>query len=699
MKVGAYWFAWLACALYVALGGLLVLLTAWTTPELALGTAINSVLAAPFPLMGVLLVARRPAHPIGWLLCGAWLLMLLGFLGLGYAQSTAVNAPDMLASGVASAWLGGWLEKLGLGLLPFLLLLFPDGRLPSRRWRPLAWLGAGVAGAWAVAAAIAPGVLRGVDGNPLPIENPFGFELVGGLIGPFAGLGGALVFVVALAGVGSLLMRFRRARGDERQQIKWAAYAGVVMLTLIGINTALGYNNVAQVAKRDPAFLLLNFVLWGLTFAVLPLAMGLAILKYHLWDIDRFISRTVVYGVMWLAIAGAYIGGAALFGLAVGERLPLSMAIAGTIVATFVFQPARHALERLADRLVFGERLGGYELLARFGSTLDQTVDSHQLAEVLARSVRRGLGVHWARVVMLRHADAATSWEPVAADGIDLLTPSPAAASAPLIHGNTRVGVLECGPKVDGAFTHKDQELLITLGRQAALALRNARLTAELAERVDELAASRVRLVKAEDAGRRRLERDIHDGVQQELVAMMAKVRLSRNQLARDPTLAQATLGEVQEDLRQTLDDVRELAAGIHPAVLSDRGLLDAIDARIGRLPLAIAIDAGDLADGKRYPAALEGTAYFVVCEALANVLKHAAARHATVRLASQPGSLCVEVADDGCGFDPANVTGTGLRGLADRLEALGGTLSVLSQVGAGTRLRAELPVLEGGRA
>jgi hypothetical protein len=203
----------------------------------------------------------------------------------------------------------------------------------------------------------------------------------------------------------------------------------------------------------------------GLTFPVLPLAIGLAILKYRLWDIDRFISRTLVYGALWLAIGVAYAGGAAVFGLAVGERLPLSLAIDGTILATLVFQPARRAVEHVADRLVFGERLTGYELLGRLGATLDQTIDSRQLAGVLASAVRRGLGVQWARVVMLRQPGSATGWEPVAADGIELLASSPASATAPLVNGQTRVGMLECGPKVDGVFMQKDRELLVTLGR------------------------------------------------------------------------------------------------------------------------------------------------------------------------------------------------------------------------------------------
>lgn len=203
-----------------------------------------------------------------------------------------------------------------------------------------------------------------------------------------------------------------------------------------------------------------------------------------------------------------------------------------------------------------------------------------------------------------------------------------------------------------------------------------------------------MRLVRAEEAGRRRIERDIHDGVQQELVALIAKLRLARNQLQRDPALAERTLGELQADARQALQDLRELARGIHPPLLSDHGLLAAVEARTARLPLEVSVEPDGVA-GVRYAPEVEGAAYFLVCEGLANALKHAQARRVAVRLAEQECRLCVEVADDGRGFDPEATAGSGLRGLADRVEALGGTLRVLSRPAEGTRLAAELPVRE----
>jgi signal transduction histidine kinase len=294
------------------------------------------------------------------------------------------------------------------------------------------------------------------------------------------------------------------------------------------------------------------------------------------------------------------------------------------------------------------------------------------------------------------------SLEPIGADGIGLHEPASPALAVPLIHGQEHVGSIECGPKEEGTFQARDRELLATLGRQAALAIRNAALAAELAERLAEierqareLAASRTRIVQAEEAGRRRIERDIHDGVQQELVALLAKARLARNQLARDPGLAAATLAELQADVRQALADLRELAHGIHPPLLSDRGLLEAIEAQAARLPVPVRIDADGVGRDTRYAAETEGAAYFLVCEGLANALKHGAATRVEVRLASLPMGLRVEVADDGRGFEPAGAVGSGLRGLADRVEALGGQLEIVSRPAGGTRLIALLPARE----
>jgi signal transduction histidine kinase len=212
---------------------------------------------------------------------------------------------------------------------------------------------------------------------------------------------------------------------------------------------------------------------------------------------------------------------------------------------------------------------------------------------------------------------------------------------------------------------------------------------------VEDLAASRARLVQAEELERRRLERDLHDGVQQELVGLLARLGLARNQLRRDSDLAEATLREAQVDAQRALEGLQELARGIHPAILTDRGLVEAVEERATRMPMPVEVHANGLGGGARFPLEMEGAAYFFVSEGLANIVKYASAKRAFVRFHTEPGQLVVEVRDDGRGFDLARVKKSGLRGLEDRISALGGRVEFVSRPGQGTELRAFLPVSE----
>jgi signal transduction histidine kinase len=438
------------------------------------------------------------------------------------------------------------------------------------------------------------------------------------------------------------------------------------------------------------------------TIVLFPAGLAVGLLRHRLFDVEVVLGRSLVYGALWLVITLAYAGLAAAFGMAAGAYLPVSWAIIGTLVATLAFQPARQRLQRLADRWVFGEKLGDRELLVRFGALLEHTIQPQDMAPRMAAVIRQGLGVTWVRVAVRRRVGERSALDPVGAAGIDLHADASPVATAALIQGDDQVGIIECGPKEEGQFDARDREILASLGRQAALAMHNARLTTELQERIEEiqqqaqeLVASRARLVQAQEDERRRIERDIHDGVQQDIVALLAKIRLARSQLARDPALVKATLIELQDECRQTLADIRELARGIHPPLLSDRGLVEAIEARVARVPIPVAVVMDGLGRGTRMTESIEGAAYFFVCEGLSNVLKHASARAATIRVTATPDNLLLELSDDGCGFAANWMTASGLRGLADRLEALGGKLRVDSQLGRGTRLVASLPVQE----
>ena len=646
------------------------------------GPAVNVGTGLAWYVAGVLAYMARPANRAAWLL-----LVMATALAIGKAVGDGVSLAATAHPEVAHAWAAvvivdaaGW-AVTAAGIAVF--ATFPDGKYqrPYERWivrglppafLPLVllymvgspWVGTSQFG-WVTLDAASPIYVRGLD----PIGAAAG-----------AVIGANLLAIIP--GLALLLLRYRRFGGDQRRQIRWPLYAlSVSALSVVVMAFAPG-------PPAMPFWLAAGQYL--ITMALLPAGLAMGIVMHRGLDIDDVIRRSVVYGALWALIAAVYIVVAAAFGIAVGQRVPLTLAVLLAIGATIFFQPARRRLERLADRLVFGPRLSGYELISQLGVRLQSTAAAEDVAGSVAGAVQAGLGASWVRVLLNRPEPT-----PIAVAGLVPIGAAPFELTAPLVHGDRMVGVIECGPKVEGRYETGDQELLNTLGRQAALAIRNSQLSAELSDHVDELAASRARLVQAEEVGRRRLERDLHDGVQQELVGVLARLGLARNQLRRDRDLAETTLREAQVDAQRALEGLQELARGIHPAILTDRGLIEAVEERATRMTVPVEVHANGLGQGARFPLELEGAAYFFVSEGLANILKYASATRVHVRFHSEPGQLVIEVEDDGRGFEPAGVKKSGLRGLEDRISALGGRVEVASRPGHGTELRAYLPVRE----
>jgi signal transduction histidine kinase len=618
---------------------------------------------------------------VGWLVAAVGLTGTVAITGNAYA---AVEPALPARSWVywASSSLGG----LVLPAVALLLLMFPDGCLLSRRWRAAAATITVAATLLTVGTALSEYSPPGEDDfsfgkpwldNPLPVTIGEAHPLWGGGIAWPMLLASLVVALVAFG------LRFRRADADRRRQIKW-------MIPPFGL-VAVGYLGMV-VEGADRTF----WLLVPGAFAV-PAAIAVAVLRHRLWDIDLLIRRSVVYSVIWLALGLIYVAIAAVPGLALGDRVPVSVAVGITVLATIAFQPARRHVDRLVGRLLFGERESELQLLARFGATVADTFDVTELAPRVADTVRRGLDLEWARVGLALDDERV---EPAGAAGIGLATPAVPAVVISLAHSGTQLGAIECGPKRDGRLTERDHVLLAGLARQAALGLHNAHLAAELSARLDEigrqaaeLRASRARLVAAQDIERRRLERDLHDGVQQDIVSLLSRLGVARSQLRRDPAEAELTLAELQVQTGQVLRDLRQLAQGIHPSVLTDRGILEAIEAKLTQVPVGVELHADPSLRGARFDPDVEAAAYFFVSEGLANAMKHAGARKVSVRLATAERQLLVEVVDDGTGFLPANVSGSGLTGLRDRIEAVGGGMHVRSSPGRGCRLQAHIPL------
>ena len=653
-----------------------------------LGAQTLAVLAFLVPLYGTGLFAyfKRPDLPIARLLFVAASCWTVTLSGAGVLEE--IHDQQGL---VSELWpvvlLGGFSQMGALVFSALFVALFPDGVYgrPYERVAARAMLALLAVPVVAVVTSTTVDVAPEASGNT-EVSNPL-------QVGSLSGQGGAVETLASLSGsafaaaIVLLFLRYRRAGQEQRSQIRlvlFVAFAGVVGAEVLWLLTP--FQTVG--------------IVWAVACAsLLPVAVLVAILRYRLLDADILIRKSLVYGALWLLIAAAYVGAAAALGIAAGGRVPLAVAVLLTVVATLAFQPARRRLEALADRWVFGERLGGYELLTRFGTTLEETFDPEELFARLADTVRRGLRVSWARVLVRRPAGEGFVLDPQAAAGIEPDAAVEPAASVPLSHGGEALGTIEIGPKEEGQLSEEDHRLLDTLARQAALAIRNARLAsdlsvslAEIKVQAEELRASRKRLVSAGDAERRRIERNIHDGVQQELVALIANLRLVRNQLSRDPAEADQTLAGLLGEAGHVLEDLRELARGIHPSLLSDHGLVEAIEARAARMPIPVSVQVDAASRGARFADEIEGAAYFVVSEALANVFKHSQASRAIVGVGYADGGLELEVSDDGACFDASGTKGSGLAGMSDRVEALGGRLTLRSRVGEGTRIAVRLP-------
>ncbi len=525
---------------------------------------------------------------------------------------------------------------------------------------------------------------------PLPIVLPavFGLFSLWALFLPVHEVE-AWVFVL-----GALVLVARCLCSPDLPHRRWLLVFGVAALVLL-LGRAVVLSSRTWASDVDTGLLYVTgLLLGGLPSLFVPVAVAVAAFRRGLLGMRLVVRPVVIYGLLWLVIGGWYLGTAMTLGLAVGQYLPLGLAVLVTAMATMVGQPARTRLNQVAARWAFGRRPTNFELLVQFGTTLEHAFELDRLAPRLACCLREGLDLRWTRV---RLGSGELVAEGVAGD------PAEHGTKTLIRLGDDVLGAIECGPKAEGRFTAADHDLVETLARQSALAVHNTRLTAELSARVEqtqrqarELAASRARIVHTQDTERRRIERRLHDGIQQELVALVAKLRLVRNQVRRGGEHADSTLAEVQNDAYLVIEELREFAHGIHPPVLTDQGLVAAVTSSARRLPLPVTIEVEDSVATARFPVNIEESAFFLISEALTNVLKHADATQAVIRLTRTPEELLLSVRDDGAGFQPGSAGGSGLTGMRDRADAVGGKLQVISEPGAGTTIHAQLPARSG---
>jgi signal transduction histidine kinase len=650
--------------------------------------------------VGLVIATRQRHNPIGWLLLAGSLVGALHASSGEYAYRGLSVTPELPAT-VWVAWLSNWVIDLVFpaGILLFIVLLFPTGKLVSRRWRLLVWVALAfdaplilitVASDYPIT--IAPNV-RAIA-SPLAIQG-FSSTVLGQLWYIWPGMD-----LLLLLGGASLVVRYRRAAGEERQQIKWFAYA--VVITLVAYVATIPFG-LAQTYNTA----LSNAVLEGGFGVAVPIACALAILKYRLYGIDVVISRTLVYGSLAALITGVYVGIAVGIGELVGSggRPNLGLSILATAIVALGFQPARERLQRIANRLVYGRRATPYQVLSEFSSHVAGSYAADEVLPRMARVLQGGTGAEvatvWLRSGGVLHAaaayperDHAAAVAPAELPVNGVLPDLPHVTRAVEVrHQGELLGALSVVKRRGESLTPVEEKLLDDLAHQAGLVLRNVGLTADLQRRLEELRASRQRLVSAQDAERRRLERNLHDGAQQHLVALKVKLGLAEMLTARDPEKAKATIAQLKADTDEALETLRDLARGIYPPLLAEKGLATALESQVRKATLPVTVDADGIG---RYPQELEATVYFCVLEALQNVHKYASASHVAVRLSKQDGALRFEVEDDGHGFDVATAKrGSGLTNMIDRVDSLGGDVTVISAIGSGTTVAGRIPLPE----
>ena len=636
-----------------------------------------AVIAIAFGLLSWVVLPRQWGNRV------VWVYLLVAVLAGVYVLSNAVAFAGMRAGGFAigleqidelrpidlgpvSAW-GVFLSDVAVtpaiwGLLSLGVLLFPNGGLPSPRWRWVAWL--------AVASMLATSVILGY------LERPGGDLRYGALdtyddiiVWPLLGLVVATGFSFI-----SLLVRFRRSTGAERQQIRWVLFGSALSVPALGV--AVMFDGVDQNA-------LAVIVLIGLT--IYSAGFWLAITRYHLYDIDVVISRSIVFAVLAAFITGVYAIVVAGVGSWIGAGSSnLGLSIAATALVAVAFEPVRLRIQRFANRVVFGTRATPYQVLSDLTARLASAESTEGLLERMVQRLTEGTGA--SRAVLRLDGASPTIWPPEGADNAE-----DDEFTLPITAGETIVGSVSVLKGRDESLTPTERGLVEDLAGSAGMVLNKMRLDADLATRAEELRVSRRRLVDAQAEERRRLERDLHDGAQQQVVALKVKLGLAQRFAEQEGSGRAAELiQEMAADAQAAIDEIRSLGKGIFPPLLASDGLRAALSAGAANAPIPILVDTGDLG---RYPREVEAAVYFCVSEAITNAIKYSEAGRIEVQLTGGDRRLDFVVADDGRGFDPiSSAKGSGLVGMRDRLEAVGGSLAVTSSPGRGTRVAGSIP-------
>ncbi|HEX9865630.1 MAG TPA: ATP-binding protein [Acidimicrobiia bacterium] len=676
----------------LAAAGVTILAVIGRFDHLSHGAAMFGVFGVAFGLLGWLALPRRPDNRAVWVV--AWSALTVGVSGAGWgiavlaAQRSGldvsiagwttlapIDVPDLTVLGMQLGNLG---PAAGFfSMLTFWLLLFPDGRLPSRRWRP-------VVGATVLAMATLLFLLVWVTRRESTVAY---MSLTSQYPGIAAYTDAVYLALLALSAVcfASLIVRYRISTGDLRQQYRWV---------LLG--TAALFFAVFVVDENQ---LLLVAALAGVVVSVTCYAV--AVTKHRLYDIDVVISRAIVYGTLAAFIGAVYVMLVVVVGEMAGARAAdLGLSVAATALVAVAFGPVRQRAQKWANRVVYGKRATPYEVLTTVARRLAGAEPAQGVLERMAQLMAEGTGAERTTVWLRSDGglEAAAGWPDTADPGrVGSMEDLRGVLSA-VHHDGELVGVLEVEKTRGNPVTPTEQRLLADLAGSAGLLLGNQRLNAARAARAAELRASRRRLVELQDAERRRLERDLHDGAQQQVVALKLKLALAEH-MARRAGAADlaADLDGLAAEAQESLDEIRRLARGLYPQLLEHADVATAIRSQAAAYPVAVQVAVEGVG---HYPREVEAAVFYAAVEALVNAATYAAPDRIRVKLQGSEDEITVEVSDDGTGFDSSTTQeGIGLTSIRDRVEALGGDLWVESTPGVGTSVRARIPILDGAES
>lgn len=561
------------------------------------------------------------------------------------------------------AWIAHWSLIPVIGMFVFLLLLFPDGRLPGVRWR---WVAVGaVVGTALLTASVAFGP-RPIDAagsvpNPVAIDGwAAGFKML-------ETVGSALLLGMGLVSLASLVVRRRRAHGDERQQLDWLFYgASLLFATGAFAMTAEGTLNE------------LSFVGLLVGLFAIPIALTVALTRYRLYEIDVLVNRTVVYAILTAAVVIIYILIVGAMGALFQSRVGLAPALVATGIVAVAFQPLRRMLQDSVDRIMYGNRRDPYRVLSDLGSRLGSTFHPDEVIPAVVDTVSSSLKLGYVAIEVQRDDGAvvvSTNGEPP--DDIEAIT---------IVYQGEKVGRLLIAARKGDVLSATDRLLLDDLARSAGPAVHAVSLT-------DALRRSRNELLAAREEERRRLRRDLHDGLGPELAGISLGLRAAANLAATDPAEADSVLTTVRAQAEEATRSIRGLVEGLRPPSLDDLGLVGAVHEKATAIAagsgMTVEVHAEEMPE---LSAVVEVAALRIALEAVTNAVRHSEASVCTITFRVSD-ELVLEVADDGVGIAADAPRGVGLLSMSERAAQVGGAARMEANQPTGTVVSARLPL------